>query len=261
MIPHQRMGILEYMPKVSIIIPVYNQGKYIKEAVTSALDQTWEDKEVIVIDDGSTDNSVLKAYAAAGETPTNHLNFTVIQKENGGPASALNFGIMHSMGDFIKWLSADDVLYPDAIQTMMEQIDGNYKNRIYYTNYHIIDENSNITSQFKEPERNNLTRFEKGRELLRYYYGNGSSSLIHRSIFERCGLFDESLKHSEDYEYWLRCTLMYGVELWLLPIYSLKYRYHNEQLTKRVGGSLDDFIKRKVLMSLPVEERQTYGFC
>lgn len=216
-------------PQVSIIIPVYNGEKYIKECVESALAQTYDSYEVIVIDDGSTDKTL---DILCG------IDFiTVLIKPNGGTASALNTGIRNAKGKWIKWLSADDVLYPDALRTMMESVNDDHT--IYYTNYHIIDSDSNIIGQFVEPNRDT-------NQLWDLFFGNGSSSLIHRNVFEKCGLYDESLTHSEDYEFWLRVTQVYGVRMKLLPFFSLKYRRHPDQLTNRVGGSLDSLIKNKV---------------
>jgi teichuronic acid biosynthesis glycosyltransferase TuaG len=89
--------------KVSIIIPVYNCQKYVGYAIESALNQTYEDVEVIVIDDGSFDDTL--------DIITQFDGITVLVKNNGGTASALNEGIKTAKGDWIHWLSADDVLH------------------------------------------------------------------------------------------------------------------------------------------------------
>jgi len=218
---------------ITIIIPVYNCEKYVKFAIESALNQTYKDKEIIVVDDGSTDGTL--------NILTKITGITVLIKPNGGTASALNTGIRNAKGEWIKWLSADDVLYPDALETMMKRIEkmDDINNSIFYTHYDIIDESGIITHHFEEPE----TR-EDG-ELWKRFYGNGSSSLIHKKVFEKCGLFDSSLRHSEDYEFWLRCSV-YGVKLQLIPEYTLKYRRHPDQLTNKIGGSLDEQIRKKI---------------
>ena len=218
---------------VSIIIPCYNGEKFLQEAIDSALNQTHRHIEIIVVDDGSTDTSRVIAQ---------NSNVQVISKKNGGIASALNAGIVNAKGNFIKWLSADDVLEPSAIEVMLHEISINshdYHKAIFYTPYTIIDENGKKIADFKESERDESY-------LWTAFYGNGSSSLIHRSIFKLCGLFDESLPHSEDYEFWLRATQLFGVELILIPFVTLKYRYHVGQLTKKVGGSLDKQIKASI---------------
>src|SRR3990167_10777816 len=132
-IMEERLSLKEY--QASIIIPVYNGEKYIKECVISALNQTIQ-CEVIVVNDGSTD----KTHDLLCGVP----NITYLIKANGGTASALNIGIRNSTSKWIHWLSADDVLYPNAVEIMLKEIaiTPNQKNYIYYSNYDIIDEHS-----------------------------------------------------------------------------------------------------------------------
>lgn len=219
---------------ISIVIPVWNGAKYLKEAIDSALNQTFEDKEVIVVDDGSTDNSldIIKGFGDKIKWSSSNIN--------SGTATALNYGIKLASGEWIKWLSADDVLYPDALQNMMSCVYD--KNIIYFTDYDIIDDLGNKRGELLEPYRN---LEQQKRDLKNYFFGNGSTSLIHKSVFEKCGLFDEEFKHSEDYEFWCRCLFKYGVELRAIPIKTLKYRIHPEQLTRKVGGSLNWEIQKK----------------
>lgn len=216
-------------PDVSIIIPVYNGEKYIKQCVDSALAQSYEKTEVIVIDDGSTDNTLNILCTIP--------SITILIKPNGGTASALNTGIKNAKGTWIHWLSADDVMYSDCIEKLMSYEKDN--NSIYYTHYDIIDQDNNSLGQFNEPLRDES-------QLWSFFYGNGSTSLIHKDVFAKCGLFDDSLSHSEDYEFWLRATQVYGVKLKLIPEYTIQYRRHPDQLTNKVGGSLDSIIKEKV---------------
>lgn len=227
-----------YVWPCSIIIPVYNGEKYILECVQSALNQTIP-CEVIVVNDGSTDRThdILLGFN----------NITYLIKPNGGTASALNLGIRNSNGNWIHWLSADDVLYPNAVENMLKEImiTPNQINYVYYSNYDIIDENSGRIGQFIEPtERNLKTREERFNELMGNYYGNGSSSMIHKSVFKNIGYFDETLDHSEDYDFWLK-AMSKGMDLKLIPINTLMYRRHSEQMTNKVGGSLNDLIRSR----------------
>lgn len=222
---------------VSIIIPAYNAEKYIEEAIDSALNQTYKNIEVIVVNDGSTDNT---QTICESSNPTRRIK--IIEKNNGGPASALNAGIRIAKGEWIKWLSADDILEPDAIEKLVAYLFEdryNWRKSIYYTHYRIIDKDGKFIKKFTEPERVES-------DLWKLFYGNGSSSIIHQDVFKLCGLFDENLRHSEDYEFWLRATQIYDVRLKLIPIYSLRYRRHPDQLTNKVGGSLDEQIKDSI---------------
>lgn len=98
----------KYNPLVSIVIPVYNGANYMREAIDSAINQTYDNIEIIVVNDGSTDN---------GETERIALSYgdkiKYYKKENGGCASALNYGISKMQGEWFSWLSHDDVYYPE----------------------------------------------------------------------------------------------------------------------------------------------------
>jgi len=221
---------------VSIVIPCYNGARYARECIDAAINQTYKDTEIIVVDDGSTDDSwdIIQSYP----------DIIKIRKSNGGTASALNAAIKRSKGDFIRWCSVDDVLLPDAIENMMKFISVNcfpydYGRAIFYTNYHVIDENGKHLRDFVEPERPES-------DLWKFFFGNASTSLIYKKIFDRCGLFDELLAHSEDYEFWLRATQLHGILMYRIPIFTLNYRNHPDMLTNKVGGQLDSFIKEKI---------------
>ena len=106
-------NMTEKLPKVSIVIPIFNGEKYLDECIKSALNQIYSNIEIIAVDDGSTDNSlkILKKYS-------NRIK--IIQKQNGGTASALNLGIKQMSGEWFKWLSQDDILYPNAIDELIK---------------------------------------------------------------------------------------------------------------------------------------------
>lgn len=218
---------------ISVIIPVYNCEKYIIDAIESVKQQSYKDYEIIVVDDGSTDGT-LKLIRGI-------TDITLICKLNGGPASALNAGIKEAGGEWIKWLSADDMLTPYALQILIDH--AIYKDAIYYTDYIRYDVRKESKTFWQEPKRNELTQHERNEELFKYFYGNGSTSLIHRSVFDKCGWFDESLPHSEDYEFWLRCCILYDIKMIHIPEFTLIYRIHPDQLTNKVGGRLDNQIR------------------
>ena len=223
---------------VSIIIPTYNQSKYLRESIVSALNQDLppNEFEVIVVNDGSTDDTASVCMEFADK-------IRYFYKENGGTASALNAGIYASMGDYIHWLSSDDVLLPDACRKMLKWIadndSKNMVNTIYYTNYHVIDDRGLFLRDFKEPGHNESVLWDK-------FFGNGSTTLIHKEIFKKIGDFDSGLPHSEDYEFWLRATMLHGVKMTLIPLFTLNYRNHAKQLTNTIGGTLDKPIKEAI---------------
>lgn len=197
------------------------------QAIDSAINQTYDDLEIIVVNDGSTDYTldIIKKYSDM---------IKIINKPNGGTASALNAGIDAMQGEWFKWLSADDVLYPNAIEILLNEarnLGNKANNYIFYTNYDIIDDTGTIIKDFIEPNYNNLSNFERSIILLDHYYGNGSSCLIKKSIFDEIGRFNENIGYAEDYEFWLRACVLNYYNLYLIPQKTLQYRVHKKQLT------------------------------
>ncbi len=243
--------------KVSIVIPVYNASKYIDECIQSALDQTYTDIEVIAVDDGSKDDSLqkLKKYSE---------KIKVLTKENGGTPTALNAGIKAMSGEWFKWVSADDVLEKNAIEELLNvanTLGEESKSCILYSNYELIDAKSKIVGEFIEPNYNNLKNFERNVILLDDFFGNGSTCFIHKSIFDRFGLFDEKIGFQEDYEFWLRCCMLNDCRLYLIPKKLAKYRLHEEQLTQKRFSKTSQhaqFVRDLILSRLPEGERNRY---
>lgn len=243
--------------KVSIIIPVYNAEKYLRECIESALNQTYKEIEIIAIDDGSTDSSlrILEEYSNKIE---------IISKMNGGTASAMNVGIKKMNGDWFKWLSADDLLYPNAIKDLVDVTKKleNMENCILYSNYDIINANGEVIRQFIEPDYNTKNFFELNTILLDHYIGNATTSLIHKSAFVRFGMFDEKVGFAEDYELWLRLCILNKFRLHLVPKILAKYRIHGTQLTTRkMGESLGNAekIRIRILDQLDKKEKEAYS--
>lgn len=241
---------------VSIVIPVYNAEKYIAECVKSAINQSFKEIEIIAIDDGSSDRSleILNQYAD---------RVKIISKENGGTATALNAGIKVMTGDWFKWLSADDVLYPNAIEEFIIEAENleDKKNTILYSNYDIIDSEGNKIDQFIEPNYNNLSKFEFNVILLDHFVGNGSTSLIHKTALDDYGYFDENIGYKEDYELWLRFCLLYQCRLHLIPKTLVKYRIHEKQLSQvRLTKSFNqtNHIRKIVLNKLNFGQQEEY---
>ena len=247
---------MNYSPGVvSIIIPVYNAQDYLEECLDSALNQTYDKIEIITVNDGSKDNSldILKKYSN---------KIKIISKKNGGTASALNLGIKNMSGEWFKWLSADDVLYPNAVKELIDEAkllpDKRY---ILYSNYDIIDAHGKIIDKVTEPNYNELDFFSMNVILLDHFIGNGTTSLIHKSIIDEFGMFNETIGYKEDYELWLRYNVLYNCGLHLVPKNLAKYRVHQKQLTKEnisISLSQTNAIRKLILEKLSQEERKKY---
>ena len=186
---------------VSVVIPVYNSEKFLNESIEFVLNQTYKNIEVIAIDDGSTDNSlkVLHQYS-------DRIN--ILSQENQGLAAAINAGIKKMKGKWFKWFSPDDVLYPEAIQTLVKVARNLPENTIIYSNWKIVDENGKKLREFFESNFNDLSKFDYNVRLLDGQQVNVNTSLIPCSLFKK-GCKFRSLPEpvAIDYDFFYECRL------------------------------------------------------
>ncbi|MDI4646016.1 glycosyltransferase family 2 protein [Cohnella hashimotonis] len=201
-------------PIVSVVIPFYNDP-YVNEAIDSVLAQTYRPIEIIVVDDGSTLHAdrILPAYAGRAR---------YIGKANGGTASALNAGIRASSGDYVAWLSSDDRFRPDKIErqlTYMRERDA----MICCTDFAVIDGGGTVVdSRYGEAYPDGLALM---RLLATTNAINGCTIMLRRDIFSIVGTFNESLRFTQDYDYWAR-TVLSGIRIDYLAVPLTEYRMH-----------------------------------
>ena len=217
-------------PLISIIIPVYNGGDYVKEAIDSALSQTYENFEVLVINDGSKDEGITEKIALSYGDKIRYF-----YKENGGVSSALNLGIANMKGEYFSWLSHDDKYEPRKIENQINLLLAqNDKKLLALCGNRQIDKNSKFLNEkpkiyFKQGE---IVGWEKalGYMLDKGVYG-GCDFLIPNTAFDECGGFDESLRYTQDMFMWLKMFLAgYGIVYDDTP--DSLTRIHNAQLTQ-----------------------------
>jgi len=204
------------MPRVSIIIPVYNGANYMRDAIDSALAQTSDEVEVIVVNDGSRDDG---ATAEIARSYGDRIRY--IEKENGGVSSALNRGIAEMRGRWFSWLSHDDRHLPEKAATQLGYLDRNPDARIVGCNFQMIDERGNVTDEYRE----HLTIVRTGREVLSSWV-NGCALMIDRALLIEAGLFNESNRTTQDLEMWLR--LVERNPIHLIPDVLAQFRRHPE---------------------------------
>ena len=188
-------------PKVSIIIPVYNGSKFMKEAIDSALSQTYKNTEIIVVNDGSNDNNLTKEIA---KSYGNKIKY--FEKENGGVSTALNLALKKMSGDYFSWLSHDDRYYKNKISEQIKYLENYDDNTILYSDYDLMDENSNI---FAKSVKDSFELSQKPIYGLLRGAINGITLLIPKKAFEDCGNFKEELRCTQDYELWSRMMKKY----------------------------------------------------
>lgn len=249
------MSEIKDSPLVSIIIPVYNGSNYLREAVDSALAQTYENKEIIIVNDGSRDGGATEEIALSYGDRVRYF-----KKENGGVSSALNMGIANMRGEYFSWLSHDDRYTPHKLQVIMELLGGyEDKSLIGLCESTQIDKDSKPLSDIKA-----RVRFETGRvidwkealaDLLRYGSFNGCTLIIPKCVFDECGGFHEGLRYAQDWLMWLNIFLR-GYSLVYTDAPFVEGRVHNGQLTQ-TGISLfhkDSETVGELLLPLLIEK-------
>ena len=207
---------MTFHPRVSVVIPVYNGSNYLREAVDSALAQTYDNFEVIVVNDGSTDAGATEAIARSYGTRLRYFH-----KENGGVASALNFGIREMTGDYFSWLSHDDVFCPNKLAVQVGYLSSVGREVVLYGDYALIDERSKpLRVEVVGSYPDETLPFN----LIANYPIYGCSTLIPELCFARVGTFNENLRTTQDYEMWFRLSRVY--RFFRIPQVLAWYREH-----------------------------------
>lgn len=190
-------------PVFSILVPTYNQASYLPSALDSLRAQSFQAWEAVVVNDGSIDDtaSIMDGYTQADE------RIRSFHKRNGGVATALNMGIEHIRGEWICWLSSDDMFEPDALMVFAGAIAANPRYRFFHSDYFHLDE----ATGRKVPHETGHPKFvatpvDQVIALFKFNYVQGISIAIHRSLFEEVGAFKRELRYAQDVDMWLRMS-------------------------------------------------------
>lgn len=233
-----------FEPKISIVIPVYNGSNYLREAIDSALAQTYKNIEIVVVNDGSKDDGATEQIALSYGNKIKYLN-----KENGGSSSALNMGISHMSGDWFSWLSHDDLYTADKIEKQIEYMKSlgfaasELSKHIFFSASELIDFNGKTLRAFSadsaQRTQEKINLFPHNGYLIAEptkYNFHGCSCLIHRDAFADVGVFDENLRLLNDVDMWYRLySTNYKVHYIAEPL--VKGRLHAKQVSRSIGYS------------------------
>lgn len=180
---------------VTIVIPAFNHGKYLKQAIDSILSQDYPHIELIVLDDGSTDNTreVLEGYGN---------KFYWESHQNMGQANTLNKGWAISKGEILAYLSADDILLPEATRLSVDCLSKNPDAVLCYCDFQLIDPESKVIRAVSAPE------YSYQEMVTRFICAPGPGAYFRRTAFVEAGGWDPRFRHSPDYECWLRLGLL-----------------------------------------------------
>ena len=214
------------MPKVSVIIPTYNRFPMLKEAVDSVLAQGFEDMELIVVDDGSSDVTAEKIKQYGGRVRL--LRHSV----NKGVSAARNKGILHARGKYIAFLDSDDLWVKGKLKIQVTFLDDNPHYPLCYTDEIWIRKGKRVNPMLKHAKYSGWI-FEK---CLPLCIISPSSVMIRRTLFSKVGLFDEALPVCEDYDFWLRISARFPI-FFINRKLIIKRGGHPDQLSQRSWGN------------------------
>jgi glycosyltransferase involved in cell wall biosynthesis len=209
-------------PKISIVIPVFNGSKYLRYAIESAINQTYKNIEIIVINDGSNDSGATKSIAKSYGS-----KILYFEKENGGVSSALNLGLNIMSGEYFSWLSHDDLLNVNKILWQVELINKlDKKDAIIYGDYQVLYEKLQILKVIKshQVEKNTLRL-----KLITGFPITFSTTLIPYVCFDKVGLFDVSQRCTSDGDMLFKLAKYF--DFLYLPQVLSTIRTHSEQVS------------------------------
>lgn len=221
------------MTKVSIVMPSYNHARFIGEAISSVLGQTHEDIELVVVDDGSKDNSN-EIISSIKDSRLIHVPL----ERNVGACEAMNIAIMRSSGEFIAVCNSDDVWEHNKIEIQLQAIQSSDEVGAVFSDVSWIDENGipraneslpKFASIFQQPNR---SRFSWQRHLIEY--DNclcHPSVLIRRKVYDEVGLYDNMLRQLPDLDMWLR--VLQSFEIIIIADQLVRFRIHDNNTSKQ----------------------------
>ncbi len=240
-------------PLVSVVIPNYNYARYLRQAIDSALQQTYPRVEVVVVDDGSQDDSaaVLASYGA-------HIKW--LRQQNRGVAVARNRGAQASSSDYLAFLDADDYWLPDKLERQMALYRQDPELGLTHCGVEEFDDQKGRINQ----RRDGLEGWV-ARELLLLerpvILGGGSGLLMPRALFEEVGGFDEHLSTSADWELFYRLAARRRVGF--TPEVGVRYRFHGSNMHGNVAAMERDMLQsyQKVFTTAPEAIRRIHRRC
>jgi glycosyltransferase involved in cell wall biosynthesis len=214
------------MPAVSVIIPTYNRAEFLRLAITSVLNQTFQDFEIIVIDDASKDHT----HEVVSNFHDKRIKY-IRHEVNKRVAAARNTGLLNFSGNYIAFLDDDDEWLPGKLQRQVALIEGGSATvgGIYTGHIRVDRSTGQILDRFVPRIRGDI-----GYDLLKVnFIGTASTILLRKQCFDRVGLFDESIEFGEEYDLLVRVSKEFHFEC--IPECLVKYYIHEDKLSTNVG--------------------------
>ncbi|MCP5002593.1 MAG: glycosyltransferase [Planctomycetes bacterium] len=216
-------------PLVSVVIPTFNSGKFVVQAVKSVLEQSYRSLEVLVVDDGSTDNTKV-LLSDFNDSIKYHY------RENKGPSAARNFGIKMAKGEYVSFLDADDLWIPGKIEVQLDFFERYRDLGLLFSDVEEFDEDKILPKRFSYAVQSygkdgaSQVYFQEAYvKLLMNNFICTSTVMVRSESFKKAGFFDESLRIVEDRDMWLRIAAHFKIAR--LPLVLTKKRKHDSNIS------------------------------
>ncbi|MBD2778481.1 glycosyltransferase family 2 protein [Iningainema tapete] len=231
------------MLKVSVIIPAYNAMTYLPKTLESVLQQTFTDFEVLIINDGSSDNIVQWAEQIVDS------RVKLISQENQRLAAARNTGIAHAQGEYIAFLDADDLWEPTKLEKQVRCLEEHPKVGLVHSWTLLVDSEGKVTGKVLKSQ----IEGDAWQQIVQKNTVVVSSVIVRSSCLETVGVFDRDLHYCEDYDMWIRLASRYPFAVVKEPL--TRYRLHPGTLSTHCQGVLQSFriLIERAFQSAPIE--------
>ncbi|MCX7592248.1 MAG: glycosyltransferase family 2 protein [Fischerella sp.] len=240
------------MPKVSVVIPAYNAMDFLPETLASVLQQTFTDFEVLIVNDGSSDNIV---EWVSGITDS---RVKLISQANQRVSAARNTGITNAQGEYIAFLDADDLWEPTKLEKQVCCLDEKPEVGLVYTWTLLVDKENNPTGRIfaSHVEGNVWDKLLENDPI-----SSGSSPMVRRSCFDAVGLFDRNLAYAPDLDMWVRIAYSYPIAVVKEPL--LRYRQLPNSFSRNRQGMIKELrqVVEKTFASVPLEQLYLRNRC
>ncbi len=230
-------------PFISICIFTYNRAEYIKETIESALAQSYNNYEIVVVNDGSTDNT----EEVVNSIPSKKIRY--FKKEHTNAPDTRNRVLKEAKGDYILWLGDDDLLHEDILKTYVEYLNKYPDADIFYCKLLAFNEHKGILRQFVYTDWYNRQEDLASFLIMGQPIPDGSS-LISRKIYNEIGGFNKDFNRAQDYEFYSRVFTTKKYNAKYVDEFLVKYRIHEKNITLNLSGKIDFKYETMILRKL-----------
>ena len=229
-------------PLISVIIPTYNHGEFIEESIKSALAQTYKNIEIIVVDDGSIDDTPRIIEGLGGQV-------SYYYQTNKGQSAARNLGINKAKSEFLAFLDADDVWLRNKLDLQIKELQNNPRVGMVACGAELMDESGNFIANYVPKNFTNHDNLLKALYIGQIIPGSASGVLVRKQCFETVGYFDERIKIGPDWDMWLRIAKQFEIYFIEEPLILIRRTFNKPQF--RTPNAEEHFVSMTIEKNIP----------